>query len=62
MKTPTMPRALTLYALSSVKGSHGTALGYRAACARAKELQATLQAAYGVDVHRPDGHLVFTAH
>ena len=67
MTTPHRPRAprslrpLTLYTLSSVKGQHGEVSGYRAAVAEARRLQRELQAAYGVDVSRPDGSTAFTA-
>ena len=54
-------RRATTYTLSSVKGQHGTVTGYRAACQRAREVQAEYQAAYGVDVSRPDGTTVYTA-
>lgn len=53
--------ATTIYTLSSVKGQHGTVAGYRAACARAREIQSDLQAAYGIDVSHPDGMTVYTA-
>lgn len=52
----------TTYALRSVKGSHGEITGTIAeARERAREVQAEMQAAYGVDVVRPDGHVVYTA-
>lgn len=50
-----------LYTLSSCKGDHGTVTGYRAAIARARRVQAESQAAYGVDVCRPDGSIAYTA-
>ena len=52
---------MTTYTITSAKGNHGTVDGYRAAVARAREIQAEYQAAYGVDVSRPDGRTVFTA-
>ena len=54
-------RKPTVYTLSSVKGDHGAVTGYRAAVARAREVQAEMQAAYGVDVCRPDGSIAYTA-
>lgn len=54
-------RRPTAYTLSSAKGQHGTVSGYRAAVARAREVQAEMQAAYGVDVTAPDGRTVYTA-
>ena len=54
-------RPLTVYTLASAKGQHGTVSGYRAAVARAREVQAEMQAAYGVDVTAPDGRTVYTA-
>lgn len=54
-------RRPTAYTLSSAKGQHGTVSGYRAAVARAREVQAEMQAAYGVDVSRPDGSTAYTA-
>ena len=50
-----------VYTLSSVKGMHGYVSGYREAVSRARELQADLQAAYGVVVSRPDGTTAYTA-
>lgn len=50
-----------VYALSSVKGPHGYVSGYREAVSRARELQADLQAAYGITVSRPDGSTAYTA-
>ena len=54
-------RRPTVYTLSSCKGDHGTVTGYRAACRRARRVQAEYQAAYGVDVCRPDGSIAYTA-
>lgn len=51
----------TTYTLTSVKGHHATVIGYREACRRARDIQATIQAAYGVDVIRPDGSVAYTA-
>lgn len=54
-------RPSTVYTLSSVKGMHGYVSGYREAVSRARELQADLQAAYGITVSRPDGSTAYTA-
>jgi hypothetical protein len=54
-------RRPTVYTLTSAKGKHGTVSGYRAAVARARDVQAEMQAAYGVDVTAPDGRTVYTA-
>lgn len=51
----------TTYTLSSCKTADETVTGYREACARARAIQREYQAAYGVSVARPDGHVVYTA-
>jgi hypothetical protein len=52
---------LVTYTITSVKGRHGEVSGYRAAIARAREVQEEMRAAYGVDVLHPDGRVVYTA-
>ena len=58
----TRPYRPIVYVLSSVKSPcYGRVAGYGAACRMARTIQAQDQAAYGVDVSRPDGLTVYTA-
>ena len=49
------------YRITSAKGDHGTVEGLDAAKTRAREIQAEIQAAFGVDVSDADGLTVYTA-
>ena len=51
----------TTYTLASCKGEWPVTGSLNEARARARELQAEYQAAYGITVARPDGRVVYTA-